>query len=72
MRFHGAPVVGLQIGDGHNDQGSGHLQPWFRPKPKIVYIWGLNGPERPPNPSKKVEGFALHLVGGIRRPIGPV
>ncbi len=31
-------------GDGHADQGSGRQQPGFRPEPKIVYIWGPNGP----------------------------
>ncbi len=29
------------------------------PRPKIVYVLGLNGPDRPPNPSKKVEGEAI-------------
>jgi hypothetical protein len=38
----------------------------------IVYIWGLNGPDRPPNSSKKVKGFALHLSGRVWKPIGPV
>ncbi len=26
--------------------------------PELVYIWGLHGPDRLPNPSKKVEGEA--------------
>ena len=30
----------VQEGDGHANQGSGHLQPGFRPEPKIVYLWG--------------------------------
>ncbi len=42
------------------------------PRLKIVYIWGLKVPGRPPNPSKKVEGFALHLLGWVWRPIGPI
>ncbi len=51
-------------GDGHANQGSGHLQPGFRPEPKIVYIWGLIGPDRPPNPAKKVEG-PPHFCKGL-------
>ena len=35
------------IGFGDTDR----LQPGFKPEPKFVYIWGLNGPDRPPNPS---------------------
>ncbi len=31
-----------------------------------------NGPDRPPNPSKKVEGEALHLFGRVWRSIGPL
>ncbi len=53
----------LLIGDGHANLYSGLMQPGFRPQPKIVYIGGLNGPDRPPNFSKKVEGEALHLFG---------
>ncbi len=59
-------------GGGHADQVSGHLQPMPGPELKIVYIWGLIGPDRLPNPSKKVEALALHLFGGVWRPIGPV
>ncbi len=68
------PKTGPKLpgGDGHANQGSGHLQPGFRPEPKIVYFWGLNGPDRLPNPSKKVEGEALHLFGGVWRSIGLV
>jgi hypothetical protein len=104
-------------GDGHANQGSGHLQPGaenrlqrrttykvsllggrvprdlrfrgpleaksFVRGPKIdppgapgrVFdlkcascgIWGLNGPDRAPSPSKKAEGVALQLFGGVRR-----
>ncbi len=43
-----------------------------RPEPKIVYIWGLNGPDGPPTPSKKMEGVALHLFGRLWRPLEPV
>ncbi len=73
----GLAVTGLHLsvrdlGDGHANQSSGHLKPGFRPEPKIVYIWGLNGPHRPPNPSKKVEGEALHPCGRVWKPIGYV
>ncbi len=63
---------GSREGDGHANQGSGHLQPGVRSEPKLVYIWGLHGPDRRQNPSKNVEGEALHLFQGVRRPIGPV
>ncbi len=63
--------VGTSRGDGHANQGSGLLQPGFRPEPEIVYIWGLNRPDRPPNPFKKVEGFALHLFERVWMPVGP-
>ena len=43
-----------------------------KPKARIVYIWGLNGPDRLPDPSKKVEGDALHPFGRVWRSIGPV
>ncbi len=33
-------------------------------------VFYLNGPDRLPNLSKKVEGFVLHLFGGAWRPIG--
>ncbi len=46
--------------------------PGFRPEPKIVHIWGPNGPDRLPNPTKKVEGVAIHAFGRVWRPIGPV
>ena len=48
-------LAAVLFGDGHANQGSGHLQPGFRPEPKIVYIWGLNGPDRPRSPCEKVE-----------------
>jgi hypothetical protein len=57
--------------DGHANQGSGHLQPGFRLEPEIVYIWGLNGTDRPTNPSKQLEGQALHLFGAVWRSTGP-
>jgi hypothetical protein len=66
------PKVSQQGGDSHANEGSGNLQLGFRPEPKIDYVWGLNGPDRAPNPSKKVESFALHLVGGVWSSIGPV
>ena len=56
-------VAAPDQGDGNANQGPGHLQPGFRPEPKIVYIWGLSGPDRPPNPSKKVGGLAPHMWG---------
>jgi hypothetical protein len=40
------------------------LKKGFRLEPNIVYIWGFIGPDRPPNPSKKVEGGALHMIFG--------
>ncbi len=52
-------------GDKHANQGFGHLQPGFRQKPEVVDCWGLNWLDRPPNPIKQVEGFALHLFGGV-------
>ncbi len=52
-------------GDRHSNQGFGHLQPGFRLEPEIVDIWGLKGPHRLPDPNKKVEGFALHLLEGF-------
>ncbi len=58
-------AVLAMLGDGHANNGSGHLQPGSRPEPEIFYIWGLNGSDRPPNPSNKVKGFALHLFGGV-------
>jgi hypothetical protein len=51
---------GRTTGDGHANQGSGHLQPGFR-EPKILHLWGLNGPDRPP----------LHLFGRVWSSIGP-
>ncbi len=59
-------------GDGHANQGSGRLQPGFRPEPKIVYISGLNGHDRPPDPSKKLEDVALHHFWRVWKPVGPV
>ncbi len=50
------------MGDRRANQGSGHLQAGFKPKPEIVYILVLNGPDRPPQTSKQVEDEALHLV----------
>jgi hypothetical protein len=37
------------------NKGFGHRQPGFRPKPEIVDFCNLNGPNRPPSPSRKVE-----------------
>jgi hypothetical protein len=48
----------MKIGDGFANQRSGHLQPGFRPEPKIVYTWGLNGPAYKP----------LRKGGGLRPP----
>ncbi len=45
-------LFGKPKGDRRANQGLGHLQPGFRPDPEIVYIWGLNGPDRLPKPSK--------------------
>jgi hypothetical protein len=55
-----------------SNQGFGYLQHWFGPKPEIVDIWGLSGPDRSQNLSKKVEAFALNFCGGVWKPIGPV
>ncbi len=55
-------------GDKRASKGIVHL----RPKPEIVKIWGLNAPDRPPNPIRKGEGEALHLFGGVRNPIRPL
>ncbi len=38
---------------------------------EIVYLWDLDGPDRPPHPSRKVEGLALFLFVGVWTPIGP-
>ncbi len=44
----------------------------MRPEPETVDMWGLTRPDRLPNLSKKLEGFALHLFGRVWRPIGPL
>ncbi len=61
-----------QIGGKCADRGFGHLKPGSGPEPEIVFIWSLNNPDRPPNPSKKVECLAPHLSVWVWRRIGPV
>ncbi len=61
----------LYLGDGHANQGSGHVQPGFRPEPEIVYIWGLSGRDRLPNPSTRWRASPPTFLEGFGGRSGP-
>ncbi len=59
------------IADRRANQAVRHLQPGLRPKLEIVYIWGVNGPDRLPKPRHKGRGLRLPLFGrGLQGPRG--
>ncbi len=65
-------VCDTALGDGCSDQGSGDLQPGFRPEPEIIDVRGLGRPDRLSNPFNMVEGFAPHLFEWVGKPLRTV
>jgi hypothetical protein len=65
-------VVAINLHRGFRPKYAWSFNTWFLGRPEIVDFWGPHGPDRPQRPFKKLEGKALHIFGGVWRPMGPV